>query len=324
MMLASSSKVSGAAAAPPVSFWHSLDPSQALSLLASRAEGLSASEVQQRQQLYGANELQAMATRSVWTILVDQFKNIMLLMLLAVALVSLALDLQQGGFPKDAIAIFAIVLLNGLLGYIQESRAEQALAALKNFTSPRVRVKRQGQVEEADAKTLVPGDIVLLEAGGQVPADGRLLSAISLQVREAALTGEAEAALKQAELILPETAALGDRLNLVFQGTEVLQGRGTMLVTQTGMQTELGRIATLIQSVEAEPTPLQRRMGQLGNVLVTGSLILVALVVAVGLLRTGDLSLLTELLEVSLSMAVAVVPEGLPAVITVTLALGTQ
>ena len=304
--------------------WHTLKPQQAITLLESGPEGLSPSEVERRLQVYGPNELQEAAGRSALEILWDQFKNIMLLMLIAVAMVSLVLDLRQGGFPKDAIAIFAIVLLNGLLGYLQESKSEKALAALKNMTSPRVRVMRQGQEQEIDAKALVPGDIVLLEAGVQVPADGRLLSAANLQVREAALTGEAEAVIKQPELLLGEESALGDRLNLVYQGTEVLQGRGTVLVTQTGMQTELGHIATLIQSVESEPTPLQQRMTQLGNVLVTGSLVLVALVVVAGLLHTGNLGLFDDLLEVSLSMAVAVVPEGLPAVITVTLALGTQ
>ncbi|MBE9136356.1 cation-transporting P-type ATPase [Nodosilinea sp. LEGE 07088] len=308
----------------PSNQWHTLEPQQAMRLLSSSPEGLSNSEVLRRQQTYGPNELQEGATRNLWIILWDQFKNIMLLMLIAVALVSLVLDLQQGGFPKDAIAIFAIVLLNGLLGYLQESKAEKALAALKTMTSSRVRVMRSGFEQEVDAKALVPGDVVLLETGVQVPADGRLLNAANLQVREAALTGEAEAVIKQPDATLSSEAALGDRVNLVFQGTDVLQGRGTVLVTQTGMQTELGRIATLIQSVESEPTPLQQRMAQLGNVLVSGSLALVALVVVVGLLRTGDLSLFDELLEVSLSMAVAVVPEGLPAVITVTLALGTQ
>jgi Ca2+-transporting ATPase len=308
----------------PSNQWHTLAPDQALQLLESRPQGLTVSEVTERQQTYGPNELREGGTRSPWEILWDQFKNIMLLMLIAVALVSLGLDVQQGAFPKDAIAIFAIVLLNGALGYLQESRAEKALAALKKMTAPRVRVLRTGQEQEVDAKALVPGDIVLLETGGQVPADGRLLSATNLQIRESALTGEAEAVLKQADLTLAEEAALGDRLNVVYQGTEVLQGRGTVLVTHIGMETELGRIAQLIQSVETEPTPLQQRMGQLGNVLVSGSLVLVALVVVLGLLRTGDLSLFDDLLEVSLSMAVAVVPEGLPAVITVTLALGTQ
>jgi Ca2+-transporting ATPase len=308
----------------PSNQWHTLAPDQALQLLESRPQGLTVSEVTERQQTYGPNELREGGTRSPWEILWDQFKNIMLLMLIAVALVSLGLDVQQGAFPKDAIAIFAIVLLNGALGYLQESRAEKALAALKKMTSPRVRVLRAGQEQEVDAKTLVPGDIVLLETGGQVPADGRLLSATNLQIRESALTGEAEAVTKQADLTLAAEAALGDHLNVVYQGTEVLQGRGTVLVTHIGMETELGRIAQLIQSVETEPTPLQQRMGQLGNVLVSGSLVLVALVVVLGLLRTGDLSLFDDLLEVSLSMAVAVVPEGLPAVITVTLALGTQ
>lgn len=304
--------------------WHTLSTEAAIAKLESRVEGLSLAEVEQRRQKYGPNELQEGKGRSAWEILWDQFKNIMLLMLLAVALVSLVLDLQKAEFPKDAIAIFAIVLLNGALGYLQESRAEKALSALKNMTSPRVRLVRDRQEQEQDAKTLVPGDIVLLDAGVQIPADGRLLEAANLQVRESALTGEAEAVIKQAGLTLPLDTSLGDRINLVYQGTEVLQGRGTMVVTQTGMQTELGRIATLLQGVENEPTPLQQRMGQLGNVLVSGSLVLVAVVVAIGLLRTGDLSLFDELLEVSLSMAVAVVPEGLPAVITVTLALGTQ
>ncbi|MFE4106128.1 cation-translocating P-type ATPase, partial [Almyronema epifaneia] len=311
-------------ASPSDQSWHTLSRQQAMDLLQSGPDGLSDEEVKQRLQHYGTNELQEGASRSPWEILWDQFKNIMLLMLIVVALVSLGLDLQQGGFPKDAIAIFAIVILNGLLGYLQESRAEKALAALKGMTTPKVQVVRQGQAQAVEAKSLVPGDLVLLEAGVQVPADGRLLEAANLQIREAALTGEAEAIVKQADTTLAVEAALGDRINLVFQGTEVLQGRGSVLITQTGMQTELGRIASLIQSVETEPTPLQQRMAQLGNVLVSGSLVLVGLVVALGLWRTGDLSLFDELLEVSLSMAVAVVPEGLPAVITVTLALGTQ
>ena len=165
---------------------------------------------------------------------------------------------------------------------------------------------------------------MLLEAGVQIAADGRLIEESNLQVRESALTGEAHAVSKQAPLHLPEETSLGDRINLVFQGTEVVQGRAKVIVTRTGMQTELGQIARMLQGVESEPTPLQQRMTQLGNVLVSGSLALVALVVVGGLIRAGNFSPLQELLEISLSMAVAVVPEGLPAVITVTLALGTQ
>lgn len=305
--------------------WHSLSAEDCLQQLYSdRLVGLSTEQVKGRLQTYGPNELQESNGRARWQILLDQFTNIMLLMLIGVAIVSGWLDLAKARFPKDAIAIFAIVILNGVLGYLQESRAEQALAALKRMTPLRVRVLRNGQEEEVEAPKLVPGDIMLVEAGTQLAADGRLIEAANLQVREAALTGEAEAVMKDSAALLEAKAPLGDRINIVFRGTEIVQGRGVVVVTQTGMQTELGRIARLIQGVESEPTPLQNRMSQLGNVLVTGSLILVALVVVGGILRTGNFSLFEKLLEVSLSMAVAVVPEGLPAVITVTLALGTQ
>ena len=309
--------------------WHTIAPDQSLTLLNSdRDQGLSQNQIEENQQAYGTNELIEMGGRSSFDIFIDQFKNIMLIMLIAVALISAGLDIHQAMetkefiFPKDAVAIFVVVLLNGVLGYVQESGAEKALAALKNLSSSKVRVIREGKTEEIDSKELVPGDLMLLEAGVKVPADGRILEAVNLQIRESALTGEAEAVLKQSDLIIAEDSAVGDRLNLVFSGTEVLQGRGTILVTEIGMKTELGKIAAAMQSVEAEPTPLQKRMTQLGNVLVTGSLVLVAIVIVVGTLMKPDL--FRELVEVSLSMAVAVVPEGLPAVITVTLALGTQ
>ncbi|MEP0757161.1 cation-translocating P-type ATPase [Trichocoleus sp. DQ-A2] len=311
-----------------------------LEQLASDPEvGLTTQEAKQRLQQYGPNELQETAGRSTWEILLDQFKNIMLLMLILVALISGILDLVDlragrlapGEIPfKDTIAILLIVILNGVLGYLQESRAEKALAALKKLSSPKVRTIRDGRQLEVDGKDLVPGDIMLLEAGVQVSADGRLIEESNLQVRESALTGEAHPSSKQAAVHLSEETALGDRINLVFQGTEVVQGRGKVIVTGTGMKTELGKIADMLQSVEAEDTPLQQRMTQLGNVLVTGSLILVAIVIVGGMLHNffsqgrWNWNVLQDLVEVSLSMAVAVVPEGLPAVITVTLALGTQ
>jgi Ca2+-transporting ATPase len=313
----------------PSTEWHTIEIDKALQTLeGDRSLGLSLAEVQKRTQQHGTNELIETRGRSGFDIFVDQFKNIMLLMLIAVAIISGFLDIRESMssgqfiFPKDAVAIFAVVLLNGILGYVQESGAEKALAALKNLSSSKVRVIRDGQPSEVDAKGLVPGDLVTLEAGVKVPADGRVLEEANLQIREAALTGEAEAVSKQADIILAADSALGDRVNLVFSGTDVVLGRGTFLVTEIGMNTELGKIASALQGVESEPTPLQKRMTQLGNVLVTGSLILVALVVIGGTLY--DRSLFAELVEVSLSMAVAVVPEGLPAVITVTLALGTQ
>ncbi len=312
--------------APSPANWHTLDADTSLNLLQSDAnQGITNQEVAIRIDRYGTNELVEKVGRSPLKIFIDQFTNIMLIMLMAVAVVSgfLAINKPVPEFPKDAVAIFSIVLLNGILGYMQEINAEKALAALKRMSSPKVRVIRNGEVSEINGKELVPGDIMLLEAGVQISADGRLIDEQNLQVRESALTGEAEAVSKEAGLILELDASLGDRLNCVYQGTEVVQGRAKVLVTKTGMQTELGKIATLIQDVETEDTPLQQRMTQLGNVLVSGSLALVAVVVAIGVLNKG-VGAFGDLLETSLSMAVAVVPEGLPAVVTVTLALGTQ
>jgi len=325
MVSPESSSMSSDSTLAPLKTWHTLSADKALQILDTDSEtGLTPQQVIGRQQQYGLNELKEVPGRSTLEILWDQFTNIMLVMLIAVAIVSAVIDFRKGNFPKDAVAIFSIVILNGMLGYFQESRAEQALAALKRMSSPRVRVVRDDKMLELAAKELVPGDIMFLEAGVQIPADGRLVEAQNLQVREAALTGEAEAVIKKPSMELTEDAPLGDRLNMVFMGTEVIQGRGQVIVTNTGMTTELGRIAEMIQGVETEPTPLQRRMTQLGNVLVSGSLALVALVVVGGVIKTGSFQSLEDLLEVSLSMAVAVVPEGLPAVVTVTLAIGTQ
>ncbi|MGK7918110.1 MAG: cation-translocating P-type ATPase [Prochloraceae cyanobacterium] len=321
--------------------WHTYSVENSFQLLQSDSKtGLTCEEVQRRLEYYGPNELKESAGRSNWEILIDQFKNIMLLMLIAVAIISGIIDLVDlqsgravaGGFPfKDTIAILAIVILNGVLGYLQETRAEKALVALKALSSPKVQAIRDAQRSVVEAKTLVPGDIILLEAGAQLCADGQIIEASNLQIRESALTGEAHAVTKyRTKSGFEEDTPLGDRYNMVFTGTEVVNGRAKVLVTSTGMDTELGKIAQMLQSVSQDQTPLQQRMTDLGNVLVTGSLILVAVVVIAGTLQVSrhglylDFSRLQDLLEVSLSMAVAVVPEGLPAVITVTLALGTQ
>ncbi len=304
--------------------WHTLDINDAAAALDTDIKGgLSAAEAENRLGEYGTNELVETGGRSRLRILLDQFADIMLLMLIGVAIVAAVLDVRAGNFPKDAIAIGAIVLLNAVLGYFQESRAEDALASLKKLSSPNVTVVRSGETKEISAKQLVPGDLVLVEAGNQIAADGRLLESAALQARESALTGEATAVEKKANTSLSADTNLAEQKNLVFQGTEIVHGRGKMLVTHTGMETELGKIATMIQSVSELKTPLQQRLEQLGKTLVIGSLSLVALVVIGGSLALGW-SAFEELLTVSLSMAVAVVPEGLPAVITVTLALGTQ
>ena len=313
--------------------WYHYSGEKTLTLLGSDPEkGLTTAEVTLRQACYGLNELQEGAKRSQWQILLDQFSNVMLLMLIGVALVAGILDMVklQGGHSggdipfKDTIAILAIVVLNGLLGYFQESRAEKALAALKRLASPQVQVLRDQQRLVINAEQLVPGDIMFLETGTQLAADGLLLAAANLQIREAALTGESHAVLKSpASQGLAADLPLGDRYNCVFAGTEVVQGRGKAIVVGTGMASELGKIAQMLKDVENEPTPLQKRMTNLGNILVSSSLALVFLVIAIGVGYHGW-GMFQQLVETSLSMAVAVVPEGLPAVITVTLALGTQ
>lgn len=319
----------------PTHPWHSQSITQTVELLKTNAEtGLKSSEVSQRLQFYGKNELEETGGRSSWEILLDQFKNIMLLMLIMVAVISGVMDLvdlrgghlPEGVVPfKDTIAILIIVILNGILGYLQESKAEKALAALKKLSSPKVKVIRDGITQEINAPELVPGDVILLDAGAQLCADGQIIEAANFQVRESALTGEAHAVMKSGDVTgLTDDTPLGDRVNMVFTGTDVIQGRAKVVVTSTGMQTELGKIAQMLQSVKDEATPLQQRMDHLGKILVSGSLALVALVVTTGLLKDGSLEHFKDLVEISLSMAVAVVPEGLPAVITVTLAIGTQ
>jgi P-type Ca2+ transporter type 2C len=317
--------------------WHTLTIAQTLTRLEiDDRTGLTDRQVIDRQQEFGANELVAAASRQWWQILLDQFTNIMLVMLMVVAVVSGIFDfmeIQSGktsGLPfKDTIAILSIVILNGILGYFQESRAEQALAALKRMAAPKVRVLRDSKISEIDGRELVPGDVIHLEAGNQLAADARLLEAVQLQIRESALTGEATASSKTAETELAAETPLGDRINLVYQGTEITTGRGIAVVTATGMNTELGKIAALLQGVKNQPTSLQRRLSYLGNVLVGGALVIVTLTIIGGMLPdllrgSFNLDTFKGLVKTSLSVAVAVVPEGLPAVITITLAMGTQ
>ena len=305
----------------PPSSWYALPAEDCLQRLDSSLAGLSAAKAAERLERVGLNRLELKAGRSKLRILWDQFSNVMLIMLLAVAAVSAWVAWVGQKFPKDAIAIVLIVVLNALLGYLQESRAQDALLALRQMAQPLVTVRRDDEWQRLASEQLVPGDLIRLEAGDRVPADGRLLEVAELGLREAALTGEAEAVFKQAQLVLEPGTPVLERQNSVFQGTEVVRGRGTAVVTATGMATELGQIAELINTAGGEDTPLQKRLDGLANVLVFSSLALVAVVVVIGVLMGQEL---LNLLEVALSMAVAIVPEGLPAVITVTLAIGTQ
>jgi Ca2+-transporting ATPase len=297
--------------------WYRLSVDEiAQSLAVDPARGLDSAEAARHLAAYGPNELRERGAKPPWRIFVDQFTGTLVLILIAAAAISAII-----ADWKDAIAILAIVVLNAVLGFVQEYRAEQAMAALKKLAAPTVRVRRDGAVQEISANQLVPGDIVLLEAGNLAPADGRLLVAANLRIQEAILTGESEAVEKITEPIMGEDLALGDQRNMAFLGTTIVYGRGELAVTATGMQTQLGRVADMIQGVEESPTPLQRRLDQLGRGLAVAALVLVVIIFVMGWLTGESLNLMVM---TAISMAVAVVPEGLPAVVTISLALGAQ
>jgi Ca2+-transporting ATPase len=299
-----------------MSVWYQLEANEALAELGTETGGLSSSEAEQRLEQYGPNELIEKGAKSPLAILLDQLRDPLVLLLLAAAVVSAIL-----GEYSDVVVIVAIVLLNAVIGFTQEYRAEQAIAALKRLSVPTVTVVRDGRLQEISARDLVPGDIVRLETGTLVPADGRLLESANLRVQEAALTGESEAVEKSVQRLAQDDLPIGDRLNMIYMGTAVTYGRGTAVVTDTGMRTELGNIAELLQGVVEEQTPLQKRLASLGKVLGGIGLLIIAIVVLEGLLSGNELR---ELFLVGISLAVAVVPEGLPAVVAITLALGSQ
>ncbi len=283
-----------------------------------KAQGLSPADVEARRQIHGPNALPSDQGVKWAQLILGQFTDIMVIILIIAALISALL-----GEATDVVVILAIVALNALLGIYQEYQAEQALAALSRLQVPQVRVRRAGSVQEISAEALVPGDIVLLMEGDRVPADGRLVEVINLQVEEAALTGESLPVEKQTSVLTDEVAAaLGDRSNMAYMGTEVTYGRGEMAVTATGLGTEIGNIASMLMQVEAGTTPLQRRLNQLGRILATAALIVVAIVFFVGYLVQGIPA--EQMFLIAISLAVAAVPEGLPALVTIGLSLGAN
>jgi Ca2+-transporting ATPase len=296
--------------------WSLTSAEEAAKLLDSPNQGLGSSETSERLKQFGLNEIVEDAGRTKFQILAAQFKAVLTYVLVGAALISLIL-----GDWIETIAILAIVVLNAVMGYVQESRAEEAMAALQKMAVPEVTVRRSGEVREVSSEVLVPGDRVLLETGNIVPADGRLVEASNLRIEEAPLTGESEPVSKNAELTLESDRALAERRNMAYSGTTITMGRGELLVTDTGMSTEIGRIASLIQSVEEERTPLQRRLDSLGKVLAVAATVLVAVVFVLGLIRGDDLE---TLLLTSVSLAVAAIPEAMPAVVTIALSLGAQ
>jgi Ca2+-transporting ATPase len=301
----------------PQENWHALQPEEILKQLATPSEtGLSTEEVTRRLQRYGLNQLVEAPRPTFLHLLWDQLNNFVIILLIVASIISAVL-----GDEIEAGAIMAIVILNAALGVIQERRAEAALDALRQLAAPEAQVLRDGHRQTVVARELVPGDIVFLEAGNYVPADLRLLEAVNLRVEEAALTGESVPVQKDANIRLEADIPLGDRKTTTFMGTLISYGRGRGVVTSTGMRTQIGLIAEMLQSVEREPTPLQRRLDQLGKTLGWACLAVCALVFALGWLEGRDP---LEMFMIAVSLAIAAVPEGLPAVVTISLALGMR
>lgn len=296
--------------------WHNRSAEDVISSLNGSLQGLSAQEAARRFEQYGPNVLEEKKGRSPFTMLLNQFRDFLILVLLGAALLSGVV-----GDWKDSIAIFVIVCANAVIGFIQEYRAEQAMAALKSIAAPTATVLRDGVQTTVASSELVPGDIVLLEAGRLVPADLRLIESAQMRVDESMLTGESLPVDKTAGDVIREQASIGDRKNMAFKGTIVTYGRGSGVVVATGMQTEIGKIAGLLQENEAGMTPLQKRLKALGKQVAVVVLIVCAIVFGVGIMKGESI---VPMFLTAVSLAVAAIPEALPAVLTITLALGAK
>lgn len=295
--------------------YHLLTIPEILKLLQTQRAGLNNSAAEERLKEFGKNRLTEKRKKSVWALFLQQFKNVMIVILLAAAAVSIAI-----GEIKDAIVILIIVLLNSIIGFVQEYKAEKAMAALKKMSASVATVRRDGKIIQVEVAQIVPGDIVLLEAGNLVPADIRLMESHSLKIEEASLTGESHSAEKFIEKLTDENMPLGDRKNMAFKSTIVVYGRGEGIVVATGMNTEIGRIAQLLQEEESQ-TPLQVRLADFGKKLSFIVIGICMLLYGVGLLRGEDPVMM---LLIAISVAVAAIPEALPAVITIALAIGAK
>lgn len=297
--------------------WYTQSTAQVTKTLnVDTTQGLPESEVTQRIKQYGLNQLTEKGTKSIFKMLYEQLVEPLVIILLIAAGISAVL-----GKIEELIAIMAIVILNAVLGIVQERRAEEAIEALKKMSQPNVRVRRGGKDTTVEATQLVPGDILLLEAGNIIPADARVTDAVNLRVQEASLTGESYPVDKSSRTLDDSNLPLGDRVNMLYSGTSVAYGRGSAIITSTGMNTELGRIADMIQNVDGGKSPLQKRMNELGKILFGAAFVVMALAFLVGFASGQEIS---EILLASVAIAVAVVPEGLPAVVTISLALGAQ
>lgn len=297
--------------------WYQLEINQlAQELSTHMGNGLTNDQAQTKLAEHGPNELAGKAGASLWEMILDQFKDFLVIILIAASLISVVV-----GEVADSIVIIIIVILNAVLGVSQERRASKALQALQQMASPQAKVIRDGHILEIPSRELVPGDLVILETGDYVPADLRLTESINLKIEEASLTGESVPVEKDARALLADDVSIGDRNNSAFMGTIVTYGRGKGIVVDTGMKTEIGRIAEMLESFEEEETPLQKKLSQFGKLLGKICIVVVVLVFVLGLLRHEPL---LEMFMTSVSLAVAAIPEGLPAIVTIVLALGMK
>lgn len=299
--------------------FHTMEASAVISALKSDSEGLTENDAKQRLEKYGRNELKEGKQRTVFMMFLDQFKNLMIIILIIAAAISLIAT--KGEDLADAIIILSVVMINAVLGVIQESKAEKALAALKSMASPYVKVKRQGNTRQIKTAELVPGDIVFIEAGDIVAADMRLIESASLKIEEAALTGESVPVEKDLKPLEQVDLVIGDRKNMAYSGSNVSYGRGAGVVVATGMNTEVGKIAGHLVNTESNETPLQRKLTEMSKILSVGVLIVSVVIFIVGILQKRNP---LEMFLIAVSLAVAAIPEGLPAVVTIVLALGVQ
>ena len=304
--------------------FYNMRPEEAAEALQTDMEsGLTEKQVSERKEQYGENKLREKKKKTNLQRFLAQFKDVMILILLGAAAVSFVTACMEGELQEffEPVLILAIVVMNAVIGMLQESRAEKALEALQKMSAPHARVIRQGKERMVEASELVPGDLIRLEAGDFVPADARLLKSAGLKSEESALTGESVPADKDAEAQIREKAPLGDRDNMLFSGCSITNGTALAAVTATGMSTEMGRIADLLEREKDDETPLQQKLAKLGKYLGVIALAACAVVFAVGLYNGIPVM---EIFMTAVSLAVSAIPEGLPAIVTIVLSIGVQ
>lgn len=283
--------------------------------------GLSKDEINKKIEQYGYNELKEKKKESLLVKFLKQFKDFMIIILIIAAVVSGVVGITEGEGFTDSIIILIVVIVNAIIGVIQEDKAEKSLEALKKLSAHASKVLREGQVVVLPARELVPGDIVILETGDYVPADIRLIEAVNLKIQESALTGESVPIEKITEKIQDENVGIGDRINMAFSSSMVTYGRGKGIVTATGMETEVGKIAGMLNEVEETETPLQKRLNDLGKTLGIVCLVICVIIFLIGILEGKEI---VSMFMTAVSLAVAAIPEGLAAVSTIVLAIGMQ